>query len=655
MEFQVRFWMGIMGGWRDRMLIIENDAYIIKRSKKHKIFSKYNAQRFPLRNAKVEEAPLKNLKAFKSLNEDNFEFSVETSTEKNFIRAHSKNEKINIMNKLTEKVKELNSKNAFSLDYEKYKDEITKISQTKMPFDRVTLRFTHFQNLFLEMNQKLDTFKLILNNDKKLKNNDELSTVHMNLQVIKDEMKKQFDELIETVYDYHDVMEGDGDKNYDNQIISSELQNVNDHQNDIDLLSVSSDDEGGKVQDHKFSNDIKDFSSPLYDYPPRLKLQKEIKCGNNMLKEFIKSMSSRKSSLPIYFNEPISMLQKQCEKFYYSDLLDKAVNETERDRQLLYITGFIISEIFLNIGRFLKPFNPILGETYEYFDNSKHFRYFSEQVSHNPPITAYIGESNLFAVFGDTRANTSVKLLKGCLEVEFGNKTHIILKKTNDYYTFSRPCILMKGLLRQPIYSDYVGEAVIQSAVSSSCRCVLTFHEGGGKKPLGLFEGKVYNNEGMLTYLIGGNWKSEVYATSPDGSNRIDIVSIREEPYLKNCSESYVLPTYTCNLNYISEEMKNFLPNCDSRMRPDMREYEDGSTEIAQDLKNKIELKQNLRHQKFEEDKIHYKPYYFVNEDNIKSGDSVYMYNGQYWNDRKIGINKNLKERDIFNISSINN
>ena len=84
-----------------------------------------------------------------------------------------------------------------------------------------------------------------------------------------------------------------------------------------------------------------------------------------------------------------------------------------------------------------------------------------------------------------------------------------------------------------------------------------------------------------------------------------------------------------------------------------MREYEDGSTEIAQDLKNKIELKQNLRHQKFEEDKIKYNPHYFVNEQNEKSKDNVYTFNGKYWNDRKTGKVKELKDSDIFEVSNI--
>ena len=47
---------------------------------------------------------------------------------------------------------------------------------------------------------------------------------------------------------------------------------------------------------------------------------------------------------------------------------------------MYYIAAFVIGEIFLHLGRSLKPFSPIIGETYEYFDNSKNFRFYSEHV-----------------------------------------------------------------------------------------------------------------------------------------------------------------------------------------------------------------------------------------------------------------------------------
>ena len=53
MEFPIRLWMGIVVGWRNRMLVIEDDGYIIKRVKKKNIFSKFNSIKFSLNNANI--------------------------------------------------------------------------------------------------------------------------------------------------------------------------------------------------------------------------------------------------------------------------------------------------------------------------------------------------------------------------------------------------------------------------------------------------------------------------------------------------------------------------------------------------------------------------------------------------------------------------
>lgn len=55
--------------------------------------------------------------------------------------------------------------------------------------------------------------------------------------------------------------------------------------------------------------------------------------------------------------------------------------------RLVYVAIGQISGMQCVIGRLAKPFNPLLGETYELV-NSK-FRFFIEAVSHHPPIAAF--------------------------------------------------------------------------------------------------------------------------------------------------------------------------------------------------------------------------------------------------------------------------
>ena len=53
---------------------------------------------------------------------------------------------------------------------------------------------------------------------------------------------------------------------------------------------------------------------------------------------------------------------------------------------MTYVATFAVS-IYSNITRTTKPFNPLLGETFEY-NNPKKFTFVAEQVSHHPPIGA---------------------------------------------------------------------------------------------------------------------------------------------------------------------------------------------------------------------------------------------------------------------------
>ena len=68
--------------------------------------------------------------------------------------------------------------------------------------------------------------------------------------------------------------------------------------------------------------------------------------------------------------------------------LDLASQESEDSlMRLAYIAIGQISGMQCVVGRLAKPFNPLLGETFEIV-NSK-FRFFIETVSHHPPIAAF--------------------------------------------------------------------------------------------------------------------------------------------------------------------------------------------------------------------------------------------------------------------------
>ena len=387
------------------------------------------------------------------------------------------------------------------------------------------------------------------------------------------------------------------------------------------------------------------------DYIPsksRKQLIKPLTFPPNLIKEMVTNFTQQKSALPVYFNEPLSMLQKQCEKFYYLDLLNKASEEPQQEMRLCYIAAFIIGEIFLNNGRTLKPFNPIIGESYEYFINEQDFRYNAEQVCHKPPVTAFIGENPKFKLYGDTLGNTSFKFFKGCMELSFTNKIHLILKQTEDHYTYIPPNALAKGIINPPLYVDYSGDVLIENIKDNKYRCELKFiAEGWTKDSLGNFEGSVYNGDDIV-YVLGGNWKKNIYMTDPDGDNKKELLSLDQNlEYLKNNSEKYILPEFVCDLNNLTEELEKALPLNDCRFKKDQRFLEEGNTEEAQKYKEKYEEKQRK-----ELNNDQHKILFFDKKYDEDKEVNYYVPNGQYWEMKK---NNTLKTNCNCNIFDVTN
>lgn len=104
-----------------------------------------------------------------------------------------------------------------------------------------------------------------------------------------------------------------------------------------------------------------------------------------------------KISMPVTLNEPLSVLQRLCEELEYSDLLDKASMIDDPCERMVQMAAFAVSAYGSATHRAgHKPFNPLLGETYECIREDKGFKFVAEQVCHHPPVSACHAESENF-------------------------------------------------------------------------------------------------------------------------------------------------------------------------------------------------------------------------------------------------------------------
>uniref|UniRef100_A0A672KAD2 Oxysterol-binding protein n=1 Tax=Sinocyclocheilus grahami TaxID=75366 RepID=A0A672KAD2_SINGR len=103
-------------------------------------------------------------------------------------------------------------------------------------------------------------------------------------------------------------------------------------------------------------------------------------------------MELSKITMPVIFNEPLSFLQRLTEYMEHTYLIHQANASDDSIERMKCVAAFAVSAVASQWERTGKPFNPLLGETYELVRDDLGFRLISEQVSHHPPVSAFHAE-----------------------------------------------------------------------------------------------------------------------------------------------------------------------------------------------------------------------------------------------------------------------
>ena len=112
-------------------------------------------------------------------------------------------------------------------------------------------------------------------------------------------------------------------------------------------------------------------------------------------------------AVPVYVCEPLSMLQRAMEAWNFREIVFKAAQESDRFKRLAQIAAFMMVQYTATLGRNKKPFNPLLGETFEYELDG--IRMLTEQVSHHPPISAFHVEGEDFVSWGHIKLKSKLQ------------------------------------------------------------------------------------------------------------------------------------------------------------------------------------------------------------------------------------------------------
>ncbi|KAJ9584691.1 hypothetical protein L9F63_020973, partial [Diploptera punctata] len=200
-----------------------------------------------------------------------------------------------------------------------------------------------------------------------------------------------------------------------------------------------------------------------------------------------------KITMPVIFNEPLSFLQRMVEYMEYAHLLRKAAEEADPICRMQCIS--------FNWERLGKPFNPLLGETYELERDG---------YSHHPPVSAFHADCRDFIFHGSIHP----KLKFWGKSVEIQPKGQVIrdLHRWGEAYTWTNVNCCVHNIIVGKLWMEQYGTMEVIHVFGQ----ILTFNTCSGRgfpKIFTVLEGFILVKQKKKVNFLYGKWTEFIKCT----------------------------------------------------------------------------------------------------------------------------------------------
>merc|ERR1740128_1277972 len=312
----------------------------------------------------------------------------------------------------------------------------------------------------------------------------------------------------------------------DKTLVSGGIQcSVTNERSNTDILDTEedyTDDDIGLVESEVSSEKGTAPSETNEEYKNwTMKLLTQLKRGTELTK----------TNLPAYFCEQRSLLQVIADAFRQPHLLLRLAEESNPEIRMSKVIHWYLSSLRacqLEMAAARKPFNPVLGETFsciwkvkdEKSGEELSFRFVAEQVSHNPPVSAFhlecaqkvnvTGCMSIKAKFMGMYANAT---LNGDLVVE--------LEQLNEKYEIGYPSLYVRSFMTDP-WMEFGGKVQINCPDSKICSGILFLVKPFyGGKPHHVTGEIKSGAAGTTVCKISGDWNNTLELSWMDGQTEV--------------------------------------------------------------------------------------------------------------------------------------
>ncbi|GLC39400.1 hypothetical protein PLESTM_000892700 [Pleodorina starrii] len=371
----------------------------------------------------------------------------------------------------------------------------------------------------------------------------------------------------------------------------------------------------------------------------------------------LKNMIGRdltKITMPATINEPLSMTQRMAEVLENRWLLERAAVTPHSVDRLMLISCWLLAGYNSQPLRDNKPFNPLLGETFEWQAPDGSSRYMCEQVSHHPPVSCFVAEGGGekgYELYGEVETKT--KFWGKTIDCILAGHMSLKLKAFGEEYRFNLGTLVINDIILGRFWIDLSCDMKIRNQqTGDTSRLIIKPCRGYPHlKERGKCDGVVCDAEGREVWRIGGSsmgaltaalTPEAVAARGEDASPEPQLIWTKE-PQLPNPTEQYCMTKFALGLNDPADPVVPHLPPTDARFRPDMRALELGEWNRATSEKLRLEEKQRTVRRLRKEAGQEYQPRWFrqvlfntkdATQAATQPG-SVWEFTNQYWDARE--------------------
>eukprot|EP01116_Phalansterium_solitarium_P006748 TRINITY_DN19105_c0_g1_i1.p1 TRINITY_DN19105_c0_g1~~TRINITY_DN19105_c0_g1_i1.p1 ORF type:complete len:425 (+),score=51.86 TRINITY_DN19105_c0_g1_i1:153-1427(+) len=341
-------------------------------------------------------------------------------------------------------------------------------------------------------------------------------------------------------------------------------------------------------------------------------------------------------SLPIWLFEPLSFMQVLAEPMQYAELLFKASEAADPTIRLAYLSAWIVAG-YSCAQRTKKPFNPHLGETYEFISPDKRFKIFGEQVSHHPPISVVqIIAEGQFTLVLEMELHTKFKGNSSDVFVHGSNR--ITFDKFDETIYWGHMDTTANNVIIGGMWLDHYGEVTLKGKTGARAVAKMTQSGwlGSGRYDTTT---ECFDEAGKLKLKLTGKWNDVINATKYDeAGNAADPITLWKKP-AKKPDNKWGFTQFTESLSAMDDEYQAILPPTDSRFRQDRYQLEKDNMELAGKEKHRLEEEQRAIRRAREAAGEVWTPKYFQKVDDAE-WQHRYEYVGNYWEERELRIKK---------------